>query len=99
MQLSDATHDYACTRCATTGGVCMEALWLARRLAAGVTGRLAQLPADFELSSSTRFSGCGQDCAVALHVTANEVEIASGRGGARITATPHPVAGAVRAGG
>lgn len=86
MKLSDATHDYGCDACGSTGGVCMEALWMARRLAAGIADRAAILPEDFELVSQTRFTGCGRDCAVALRVTPTVVEVTSGTQGARVAA-------------
>ncbi len=87
MQLSDATHDYACTRCRATDGVCMEALWLARRLAASLTARARDLPEDFEIASTTRFSGCDRDCGVELRLTGRSVCVTPGSAGARVEAT------------
>ncbi|MBK5926734.1 hypothetical protein [Rhodobaculum claviforme] len=86
MQLSDATHDYDCGACGTTGGVCMEGLWMARRLAASIADRAALLPADFELVSRTRFTGCGRACAVDMRVTPTMVQITAGSMGARVEA-------------
>ncbi len=90
MQLSDATHDYACDRCGATDGVCMEGLWLARRLAASLAERAADLPQDFEVVSDTGFTGCGRNCAVQLRITAAVVEVRSGNQGARVSAATHP---------
>ena len=99
MQLSDATHDYACTRCGTTQAPCMEALWLARRVAASIRARSRHLPDDFEILSSTRFTGCDRDCVVDLRVTAAMVEVASGNQGACIRATLQTPALPAKAGG
>ena len=98
MQLSDATHDYACTRCGTTQGTCMEALWLASRLASSIEARAQHLPEDFEILSTTRFTGCGRDCAVQLRVTAAFVKVSSGTQGARVEAIPQGRALAAKSG-
>ncbi len=98
MHLDDATHAYTCQRCGTTGGVCMEALWLAQSVAAGVAARTQQLPGDFELLSTTRFTGCDRSCTVRLRVTADTVAVTAGSQGARIDATLHPIPLAATAG-
>ena len=97
MQLSDATHDYACTRCGATGGICMEALWLVRRISGGLSIRTMDMPPDVELTWQTSFTGCGRDCAVTLRITAATVEVASGDHGATIAAGLRPL-DAARAG-
>ena len=97
MQLSDATHDYSCRCCGGTQGVCMEALWLARRLAATIAGRADELPQGFEVTSDTRFTGCGQDCAVQLRIASATVEVTAGNQGARVEAAALAAAGPRRA--
>ena len=87
MELTDATHDFACVRCGATDGVCMEALWLARRIAGEISARADSLPADFEVTADSRFLGCDRDCAVRLRITAAAVEVASGSHGARVEAS------------
>lgn len=88
MRLSDNDNDYDCTTCGTTGGVCMEAVWLGRRLAQGLARRAGDLPEEFEVVSDSRFQGCGRSCAVRLRITAAAVEIDAGVGGARVEARP-----------
>ena len=82
MRLSDETHDYHCSTCQQRGGLCMEALWLSQRVARGLATRAADLPEGFELTATTRFTGCARDCAVELSVTGQRVEVATRTDGA-----------------
>lgn len=75
-RLSDDHHDYDCSRCNSRGGPCLEALWLAQRLARSLAARAADLPAEFELTSETSFRGCGRHCAVRLRVSGTALDIA-----------------------
>ena len=98
MQLSDETHDYTCSTCRQRGGVCMEALWLSQRVARGLALRATELPADFELTASTRFTGCARECHVALSVSGQRVTVRTGPDGtgAEVTAERRPERGARR---
>lgn len=87
-RFSDDHHDYDCSHCHTRGGPCLEALWLAQRLARGLAARASELPAEFELTSETSFRGCGRDCAVRLHVSGTALEIACGQPGEKTGTGP-----------
>jgi len=76
--LSDDHHDYECSQCRSRGGPCLEALWLAERVARGLAARADALPAEFELTSETLFRGCGKDCAVRLRIRGTSLDIACG---------------------
>lgn len=75
MQLRDARNSYDCTECRDTGGVCMQALWLGRRVARGVEIGRGMLGRDFDLRSYARFDGCGRECPVSLRIRADSVEV------------------------
>jgi hypothetical protein len=90
MLLSDDTHDYTCTRCGSTGGVCMQALALGQRIARGLAANERHLPEGTELRCETLFTGCGRDCTVRLDVAGTTVAITCGRTGAAVRATRQP---------
>ncbi len=87
-RFSDDHHDYDCSRCPSRGGPCLEALWLAQRLARGLAARAADLPAEFELTSETAFRGCGRDCTVRLRVSGTALDIACDAPGDDAQAAP-----------
>lgn len=92
VHLSDDAYEYDCAPCATTGGVCMEGVWLARRLAAALRQTSApEIPA-FNLVSGTCFGGCGRTCDVVVRLTPGRVDITAGIGGAQIAAVAGPPA-------
>jgi hypothetical protein len=86
MRLSDDSHDYHCTECGTTGGVCLQALALCQRLARGLAANEAKLPAGFELRSDTLFTGCARRCQVRLQVMGTTVALECGGAGAAVLA-------------
>ena len=90
MQLSDATHEYACTPCTATGGLCLEGVWLARRLATGLAQRAAILPSDFTYESRACFGGCGGPCEVRVRLAHDRIEVASDPHDARVVAVLRP---------
>lgn len=92
MRLSDRNHDYLCTLCGTTGGVCLQGLALSQRVARGLAANEGRLPEGFELVSETLFTGCGRDCPVQLRVEGTTVTLDCGRQGAAVVALRHPAA-------
>ncbi|MGY6632428.1 MAG: hypothetical protein ACXIU8_01600 [Alkalilacustris sp.] len=95
MHLSDAAYEYDCAPCATTGAVCMEGVWLARRLAAALKHASGPETATFNLVSGTCFGGCGRTCDVVVRLTPGRVDITAGTGGAQIAAVAGPPAPAI----
>lgn len=91
MRLSDDNHEYNCTLCGDTGGVCMQALALSRRMAEGLAANADRLPDGFELTSQTEFTGCARTCHVRLQVVGTTVSLEAGQYGAAVHAHPHPV--------
>jgi hypothetical protein len=78
MLFRDTRHAFDCQTCAHTGGPCMEALWLARRIMQALETRKDRLPEGVELASQARFTGCGRSCAVRLQMTAETVSLDCG---------------------
>jgi hypothetical protein len=89
MRLSDDSHDYHCTLCGTTGGVCLQGLSLSQRIARGLAANGPRLPESVELVSETLFTGCGRDCAVRLRIVGTSVTLDCGQQGATVVASSH----------
>lgn len=78
MELADDTHDYACTPCRHTGGLCFESLWLAQAMSAVRHVHTHGLPVGAEVVMAQQFHGCGQPCNVLLTLRGDEVEVSAG---------------------
>lgn len=96
MQLSDEHHDYECTRCGRTGAPCMQALWLAQRVALGLAGNAGRLPEAYEVISETVFTGCGQNCRARLTVTEAGIGVDCARPDATVPGLRHRITARAR---